>query len=414
MRKTALIKILCFSLIVFSLLIYTFKRDTYDPIWYLRDFKYVLAENMNILPNYISSFDAVVDTIYLDINKKEWQKLKADYDTVNYNYSNNRHNFALYRPEYRDVQIRDGVNGNLLKAKARLKGGQSPHWSDIDRLSFHVKTTKNGKIQGLKKFNLHHPRSRNYMQEYVYHKLLEYDNLKSVRFDFIRLIRNDEDMGIYNIEEIPGEEFILRNGYSDGVVFRNKIPFTGAIKTYYSPKQNDVSIHIEEQLRQFLNEEIPVSNLFNVDALSKFTAMADLVGHYHGIGLGNLRFYFNPKVGLIEPIGHDNDYILKSSGLIVNITDEMRGKQYDWVEFAFKDSLFYRSYIENLTRYSQPEFLDSFFDEYGPQIDSTQRIIYQSYPTRRFRKKEVLYENQNLIRKYLVDTNKAESDRIRN
>ncbi len=60
------------------------------------------------------------------------------------------------------------------------------------------------------------------MQEYVYHKLLEFDNLKSVKFDFIRLNRNDEDMGIYSMEGIPVEKFILRNGYSEGIVLALK------------------------------------------------------------------------------------------------------------------------------------------------------------------------------------------------
>ena len=49
------------------------------------------------------------------------------------------------------------------------------------------------------------------------------------------------------------------------------------------------------------------SEVFDIDRLSKFFALSDILGAEHGARWHNARFYFNPFTNLLEPISFDGN-----------------------------------------------------------------------------------------------------------
>ena len=54
---------------------------------------------------------------------------------------------------------------------------------------------------GLEEFSVQKPITRNYIYEYIFHKILEANNLIGLKYFFINLSLNDTDRGIYAVEE---------------------------------------------------------------------------------------------------------------------------------------------------------------------------------------------------------------------
>ena len=74
----------------------------------------------------------------------------------------------------------------------------------------------------------------------------------------------------------------------------------------------DLSITLKQQfiigqnlLYQFKSQKADLKNIFDVQNISKYYALIDLLGAYHAMAWHNQRFYFNPVTCLIEPIGYD-------------------------------------------------------------------------------------------------------------
>ena len=74
--------------------------------------------------------------------------------------------------------------GKVCDAKIRLKGLMKGHWEDPIKWSFKVKL-KEDKILGLKKFGLMTPVQRGCINEWVFHKLNDYLNNLSLKYEFI-------------------------------------------------------------------------------------------------------------------------------------------------------------------------------------------------------------------------------------
>ena len=94
-----------------------------------------------------------------------------------------------------------GNDGNEIDVKIRLKGDLRDHFAKEEKLSYRV-IVKNGKtILGMNKFSIQHPKSRFYLGEWLFHKVVSDEDIISLRYDFVKVILNGKDLGIYAIEE---------------------------------------------------------------------------------------------------------------------------------------------------------------------------------------------------------------------
>ena len=69
---------------------------------------------------------------------------------------------------------------------------------------------KNDRIWGLEEFSIQKPITRNYTYEYLFHKFLEEAGLLSLKYFFVNLNFNDENRGLYAVEESFSKELLER------------------------------------------------------------------------------------------------------------------------------------------------------------------------------------------------------------
>ena len=60
-------------------------------------------------------------------------------------------------------------------------------------------------------------------------------------------------------------------------------------------------------LNSFKNDKLSTSNTFEVNFLSDFFAINDLLNAHHSTAWHNMRFYFDPLLSKLIPIGFDGE-----------------------------------------------------------------------------------------------------------
>ena len=197
-----------------------YKNKAYDRI-NLYGFKNYLYLP-KILYFSVKGFFKETDKIYLDLNynqiikleKNRADKIEHQRDFMfpyelgggfpfNYKWSNGSINFN---------------DGNSDKIKIRLKGARSIHWKDEKYSSYRVRIKGDKKIYGADTFSLQKPRARNYLHEWIFHKLCSELGLVTLNYNFINLIKNGENKGLYVFEESFSNELVERNKRRNGPI----------------------------------------------------------------------------------------------------------------------------------------------------------------------------------------------------
>ena len=325
-------------------------------------------------------------------------------------------------------------NGKSKRAKIRLKGYLSDHWNDEREWSLKVKMAGKASVNGMNRFALQRPVTRGFMNEWIFHKFLAYNRLIALRYDFVHVSINGDLLPVYAIEENFHSNLIKRHGKPAGVLFkfnddlywRHKpglaSRFYGASITAYQAqkvKNNDVLRAqfktIIANIEEFRNEKVKTHEIFDCKLMARFFVAVDIMGHHHATALDNIRFYFNPNTGLIEPIGYDNQLIsdLSGQGLLgankmINghrAIDEWNFTNGYWYQHLFADTVFMKAYIQELKDISRKEHMDEFFSQTDDEYSEKLALIQQSYPEYEFTRKEALYQNQLYIRGELEKLN---------
>ena len=111
-------------------------------------------------------------------------------------------------------------NNESYRVNIRLKGDTPTHWAHPENWSFKVKTKTGRVMNGMRRFALQLPAQRNYLNEFVFHQLLKYNDLISLRYEFVELSVNGEKRPIYALEQNFDKHLIEGNQRREGVLFR--------------------------------------------------------------------------------------------------------------------------------------------------------------------------------------------------
>jgi len=387
---------------------------------------------LSIIPNYLKSLLATPEHIDIDIAFENLQKIAYKRQKAL------KLGHLLSSPEdWVPATVKH--RGEVYRIDMRLKGDRPFHWAREEGWSFKIKVKDNKSLFGMRRFAIQNPMTRNYLDEWYLHKLLEYNGLIGLRYDFIDVSINGKHMPIYAVEENFGKRLIERNSHREGPIIRfntaayweGKAPtweakaglppvLLGApIDPYQQNKiigddnlrqQFDIARNLLESFRQ---DKLPVAKIFDVDKLATFFAIADLIGNRHVTTLDNLRFYYNPVTSLLEPVGYDNEELFSLSDNSLIGAGKLIGQKIDyrglkertyltmWHLSVFKDKEFFKRYIRALERISDEKSLDGFFEKTDKKYRAKLRILHRSYPWYAFEKKPLLYENQRYIRDFL-------------
>jgi hypothetical protein len=392
--------------------------------------KLAVSSPLRISINYFKSLTiSPPERIYIDMKFKNLQKLQKEREiALNNNF--------LISNEYVPAAVR--YNDVEHKVKMRLKGDWTDHLQG-EKWSYRMRVKEDKTLFGMKQFSIHHPKTRNFIYEWLFHKVLEREDIIFLRYDFINVIFNGKNLGIYAIEEHFEKRLIENNRRKEGPIIRFSEDLVWEEELQYRYQNPEVkpsgygtylSSNIDAfQTSSILNDSIPnynylkaisllesfrngklsTSDVFDIEKLSTFMAITDLFGAEHGSRWHNVRFYYNPITSKLEPIGFDG-----SAGKLINtlVSTSTTNSHFDsnalmgsYYNMLFRDDLFYSMYIEKLMMVSKEYYLDSIFNDLDAELDMKLAILYKEWPEFNF-DKNIFYKNQSYIR-YMLNPQKA-------
>ena len=263
------------------------------------------------------------------------------------------------------------THNEKVSAKVRVKG----NWKDSrsnEKLSLRIKLPNDQTILGMKRFSIHHPGVKSYVSEWLFHSLLSNEGLITPRYDFINVVINGEDKGVFAIEEHFDKRLIENNRRREGVILKldetnellsfiqasedqkrnNKFDWGEAsyaispIDTYNKYVVGDdvfnqftLALSLFEGFRE---SGLSTRKVFDIKQFAKLVALTDLIGEAHHLASRNIKFYFNPVTSLIEPIGYDHHWGLKYLNRIFAENRKMLSysEKILWPEQLFSDEEF--------------------------------------------------------------------------
>jgi hypothetical protein len=384
---------------------------------------------------YLSSkgFFTKTDKIYIDLNYKQIIKIEKNRSDKNEHQKGFRfpyENGGGFPFNYKWSKGTFRLNDNKKeKIEIRLKGARAIHWSEEKFSSYRVKVKNEGKVYGTDIFSLQKPRARNYLHEWIFHKLCKEFGLVALNYDFVNLIRNGEDKGLYVFEEGFSNELIERNNRRDGPIFsldeKISVNYKKAELEVYDKKKWDhlalTKIAAKKIENLFSGKDNSLENI-DIDLWAKYFAIIDLTQTFHGLLAKSVKFFYNPVSGIVEPIGFDGHYfpLSKIDGskasnqgryfdLLIEISNKNDNYQKNFINLFLKDKNFQNKYFFYLNEITKNSFLDSFFEKYDAQINKNLSLIYSDYylndhaffygPGIYYFDKNYYYKRANLIRK---------------
>ncbi|NOR44731.1 MAG: hypothetical protein GQ534_04020, partial [Candidatus Delongbacteria bacterium] len=335
----------------------------------------------------------------IDIKFKDYQKILYQRKWA---LKDGGEDFAFnYSIKFEEIPVKLTYLGQEYKAKINLKGLRKNHFSDSTRMSFHVKLKDNQTIMGMRKFSLQDPKMRNYIYEWIFHKLLKKEGFIALKYDFIKVHINGLDAGVYAIEERIDKILLERNGYADGPVFKladdadflfsnTREPFSD--KKYSSKLWLSITNKAYQLSEEFNKGRMKFSKLANADMFARYFAICDVFMFFHGSLLKSFRAYYNPITGKFEPIGFDGHFMASApnfiSSEVIQRINDVSGYFFsvtDLQESIFLneenyDENFLKLYVKYLNKYSSIKYLDTYFEDIADELKNKLAIIYKNHP----------------------------------
>jgi hypothetical protein len=315
----------------------------------------------------------------------------------------------LFRTKGDTVKTRIKYRGKVYRARLRLKGDMLDHLAGR-KWSFRVKIGGQKSILGMDRFSLQSPRTRNYIHEWMFMKALEKEGLIALRYHFVRVSINGRDWGIYALEEHFGNKLLGHNRLKTGPILKfdethlwinesrpgykelvkeadlyqsSRIAPFQSQKYVPGTKEYAAFKHGQELIDQFRRGKKKFDKVFDVEKMSKFAAMADLMGAHHSWRWHNLRFYFNPVTGLLEPIGFDAN-ASEAYDLLLGTSISRYKNEYPFKYLVFKNLNFIKHYVMYLESFSRPGYLENLVASVKDEMNRNLAILRIDSPEYRY------------------------------
>ena len=302
------------------------------------------------------------------------------------------------------------IDNEVYKVKLKAKGDRNFHRTNFKNMSFKVDIRGDKRINGLEEFSLQSPVMRNYAIEPLLAKIFRKQGVISPRHYYYRFYINGEYAGLRHLEEGIGTELIEANKRRYGPVFSVNEDITlrsfeepfelsnkskwdqsnlGIDRTAFSIlKQSSLSITRQSEI----NTEI-FNTYFDIDLWAKYLAISDIFKVYHSAVPKNVKFYFNPVKGLMEPIFFDGHYLpgefddFLFSDLLNNDIDKSKcpygctNKPFWQMMIGNKEKInkdFFLKYRKYIELYSSEEFINSVIRSEWKKLSKLRGNIYRN------------------------------------
>ncbi|HEY0976819.1 MAG TPA: CotH kinase family protein, partial [Flavobacteriales bacterium] len=374
-----------------------------------------------LVRNYPKSFAAEPPVLEINVDEAAMERLQAVVDQARER--------GVILPEGNEF-VQAGINGPTggFKAKVRIKGKMSDH-VEGEKWSFRVVARKDGGFLGMKRFSLQHPGTRNYLTEWLHHRLMAGEGLVALRYGFCKVVFNGEDLGVYAYEEHFGPELLEHNGRMQGPLVRfdpslfwqhrlNGVEGedyrdgygeqqAAALDAFGSGdlRKDSAANRVFEQamtlMDAFRTGQLSASAVFDATRTGRRLAMLDLLGGHRSMDWSDVKFHFDPLAQRFEPVAYES----VSGFRIEEIAGAFRvtGPPSPTDEFhtaLLKDPVIFAAYVQALERYTKKEWLDSAFRALGGALDTASATLYGEFPYKEL-DRSLYYRNQRIMARAL-------------
>jgi hypothetical protein len=280
--------------------------------------------NVNLYSE-IPEFDHFVNVMDVEIKQLEIFMDEADYLVLIGKREEAIQLNVLLSDEDSEVPATFISEGKLTEGSLRLKGDWTDHLV-FDKWSFRIDLKSNDSIYSMTEFSIQDPITR-----LGYNEVLIYDFYQSVggvsiRYEFIDVFVNGIYKGVYAVEEFFNSDMIEANEKRDGVIIKANENVMWEARAYdllvpdyrenievfnYNSEISDarsleLSTYAINLYQQFLEGQLLLEQVFDVELLAKYYAIVDIFGASHGsLYWHNFRYYLNPITMKLEPIPFD-------------------------------------------------------------------------------------------------------------
>jgi hypothetical protein len=374
-------------LIIIFLTFYYFNSGMYErykPLMLLKKIDKI------IINKYLGfSFFEIDDYISQNINSLKFIFYKNDLENVTlkinqknlYNLESQRKNKIEGISEKIEKFSRASLdyNQNDFDIRLRVKGDRSLHWFDQNSTSYKIDLRGDDRIWGLEEFSVQKPITRNYIYEFIFHKLLEENKLIALKYFFINLSLNDTNLGIYAVEEGFSKELVERNKRRNGPIFGVEelksvnypnIEYDLYSKNYWQSNYSQLIENASLKLNEIKKINNNIDNIFDLEKWATYFSIIDLTGNFHGSIPKSVKLFYNPVTAKFEPIGFDGHYNsnLFQNFLILDFLD-IKNKncsyicsEREWYLRFLQNTKFRNIYFKKLKEISSEKFIKKFYE----------------------------------------------------
>ena len=305
-------------------------------------------------------------------------------------------------------------NGLTQDVKIGLTGKMSrTHLGNPSKWSFEVKVRGDNTIAGIKRFGLLVPTVRGYLTDWLSVEMMKERGLMGIRIDFVNVTINGKNQGLYYLEERFDKHLIENNRLREGIIFKLEkevIPYKEA-KLMLDPHGQSQLLLLRKMWKDVLDGHLRPEYFFDMEKMAKLFAIADLINIGHPLNKENLRFYFNPVTGLVEPIAREFENIAENdpSGLKIFFEKPEPFSTHFWhsreavISTIINNQEFRNHYLQELAIISQKEFLDDFFKNHEEKIQAIESKLYRAWPYYQ-KPDDALYRNQEYLRSIIFSS----------
>jgi len=315
----------------------------------------------------------------------------------------------------------DTVDGSLRISdetkpiRLRLKGDLLDHLQG-DKWSYRIQLKNGQEWNHMQTFSIHNSGARSHLAEWLLLQLFRQEGIMTPNYDFVHVEENGSDKGVYAYEQFFDNSLLQQNQRPIGPILKhaddaywenvqkNITPFywtkVADVELMNTENKNDPSFMVSFQqakskLQGYLDGNVQLEDVFDVDKLAKYYALMEISHAYHAQQLTNIRFYYNPLTAKLEPIAYDcfgtslpavtKDWSAAGEGQLQHSKprqDYPNGGVYMYK--LFQDSMMTARYLEQLYHYSSEEFINQTKNDWQSGINQREKFIqtdkaYQDY-----------------------------------
>ena len=341
------------------------------------------------------------ERLVFDVAHMDWQRIRYQRETALRD--------GIHLPDgesYVPASIR--WRGENVPVRMRLKGVYSGHWRDDRKWSFQVKLKGDHALLGMKRFSIQHPMNRDFIYEWLFLRAVADEGLVALRFRFVEVVVNGEELGIYALAEHFGKRLIESNRFREGPIVgfdkdlllaeyrrRNReqvvpynvdgafhaAPVDGIQASALTPGTPEAARYRKAAglLEAFRNGDAAPGDAFDLEKMARAMALKAVFGAYE-FDWKDTKFYYDPVAGRLQPIVAEIHHrpTLTVPGWWMG--DGPRPYMEAFTRRFFADPAFMEHYVAELARLSDPDWLADFFERHEEDLASALATLRREFP----------------------------------